>query len=164
MESLQALYTERTGDVFWRHLFVRVVYLQDERQLARVSPEEFGIVRPEQRLSPCKLATRANKRRQEMSYIFDASDYTVVTLDYGKPWLISVKRELPNLKNVALFTSVFHLRSIEAECGGWKPQQRKLIHCNFLRKHFQPFGLNLVLPSVVKPSGEIAERGKRHPT
>jgi len=37
-------------------------------------------------------------------------------------------------------------------------------HCNFLRYHFQPFGLNLVLPSVVKPSGEIAERGKRHPT
>jgi len=26
-------------------------------------------------------------------------------------------------------------------------------HCNFLRKHFQPFSLNLVLPSVVKPSG-----------
>jgi len=38
------------------------------------------------------------------------------------------------------------------------------IHCNFLRQHFQPFGLNLVLPSVVKPSGEITERGKRHPT
>jgi len=37
-------------------------------------------------------------------------------------------------------------------------------HCNFLRWHFQPFGLNFVLPSVVKPSGEIAERGKRHPT
>jgi len=29
---------------------VRIAYLQDERQLARVSPEEFGIVRPEQRL------------------------------------------------------------------------------------------------------------------
>jgi len=26
--SLQALYTERMGDVFWRHLFVRVAYLQ----------------------------------------------------------------------------------------------------------------------------------------
>jgi len=38
------------------------------------------------------------------------------------------------------------------------------LHCNFLRQHFQPFSLNLVLPSVVKPSGEIAERGKRHPT
>jgi len=29
---------------------VRIAYLQDERQLARVSPEELGIVRPEQRL------------------------------------------------------------------------------------------------------------------
>jgi len=33
-----------------RHLFVRVAYLQDERQLAQVSPEEFGIVQPEKRL------------------------------------------------------------------------------------------------------------------
>ena len=41
---------------------------------------------------------------------------------------------------------------------------RLSLHCNLLRWHFQPFGLNLVLPSVVKPSGEIAERGKRHPT
>jgi len=49
MESLQTLYTEKTGDVFWRHFFVRVAYLQDERQLARVSPEEFGLVRPEQK-------------------------------------------------------------------------------------------------------------------
>jgi len=40
---------------------------------------------------------------------------------------------------------------------------RECQHCNFLSSHFQPFGLNLVLPSVVKPSGEIAERGKRHP-
>jgi len=38
------------------------------------------------------------------------------------------------------------------------------LHCNFLGWHFQPFSLNLVPPSVVKPSGEIAERGKRHPT
>jgi len=29
----------------------------------------------------------------------------------------------------------------------------EIIHCNFLRYHFQPFSLNLVLPSVVKPSG-----------
>jgi len=42
VESLQALLKERTGDVFWRHLFERVAYLQDERQLARVSPEESG--------------------------------------------------------------------------------------------------------------------------
>jgi len=39
-----------------------------------------------------------------------------------------------------------------------------ILHCNFLRYHFQPFGLNLVLLFVVKLSGEIAERGKRHPT
>jgi len=38
------------------------------------------------------------------------------------------------------------------------------LHCNFLRWNFQPFGLNLVLPSVVKPSGGIVERGKRQPT
>ena len=37
-------------------------------------------------------------------------------------------------------------------------------HCNFLRYHFQPFSLNLVLPSVVKPSGAIAKRGTRHLT
>jgi len=50
-ESLQALCTERTGDVFWRLLFKQVAYLQDERQLSRlVSPGEFGFVRPEQRL------------------------------------------------------------------------------------------------------------------
>ena len=36
-------------------------------------------------------------------------------------------------------------------------------HCNFLRKHFQPFSLNLVLPSV-KPSGAMAKRGTRHLT
>ena len=36
--------------------------------------------------------------------------------------------------------------------------------CNFLRYHFQPFSLNLVLPSVVKPSGAIAKRGTRHLT
>jgi len=35
---------------------------------------------------------------------------------------------------------------------------------NFLRYHFQPFSLNLVLPSVVKPSGVIAQRGTRHLT
>jgi len=29
---------------------------------------------------------------------------------------------------------------------------------------FNLFGLNLGLPSVIKPSGEIAERGKKHPT
>ena len=40
----------------------------------------------------------------------------------------------------------------------------RLLHCNFLRKHFQPFSLNLVLPSVVKPSGAIAKRGTRHLT
>jgi len=50
VESLQPLYTETTGDVSGRHLFVRVAYLQDERQLARVSPVEFGFLRPEQRL------------------------------------------------------------------------------------------------------------------
>jgi len=38
------------------------------------------------------------------------------------------------------------------------------VHCNFLRYHFQPFSLNLVLPSVVKPSGAIAKRGTRHLT
>jgi len=38
------------------------------------------------------------------------------------------------------------------------------VHCNFLRQHFQPFSLNLVLPSVVKPSGAIAKRGTRHLT
>jgi len=37
-------------------------------------------------------------------------------------------------------------------------------HCNFLRYHFQPFSLNLVLPSVVKPSGAIAKRSTRHLT
>ena len=37
-------------------------------------------------------------------------------------------------------------------------------HCNFLRYHFQPFSLNLVLPSVVKPSGARAKRGTRHLT
>jgi len=40
----------------------------------------------------------------------------------------------------------------------------QILHCNFLRYHFQPFGLNLVLPSVVKPSGAIAKRGTRHLT
>jgi len=40
----------RTGDVSRRHLFVRVAYLQDERQLARVSPEEFGFGLFEHRL------------------------------------------------------------------------------------------------------------------
>jgi len=49
--SLQAFYTEKMGDVFWRHLLVRVAYLQGLRQLARVGPEEFGFVRPEQKLS-----------------------------------------------------------------------------------------------------------------
>ena len=38
------------------------------------------------------------------------------------------------------------------------------LHCNFFREHFQPFGLKLVLPSVVKPSGAIAKRGTRHLT
>ena len=38
------------------------------------------------------------------------------------------------------------------------------LHFNFLRYHFQPFSLNLVLPSVVKPSGAIAKRGTRHLT
>jgi len=37
-------------------------------------------------------------------------------------------------------------------------------HTKFLRYHFQPFSLNLVLPSVVKPSGAIAKRGTRHLT
>jgi len=41
---------------------------------------------------------------------------------------------------------------------------RKNPHCNFLRYHFQPFNINLVLPSVVKPSGAIAKRGTRHLT
>ena len=50
MESLEALYTERTGDVLCRHLFVRVAKFQGERQLARVNLEEFGFVRPEQKL------------------------------------------------------------------------------------------------------------------
>ena len=36
-------------------------------------------------------------------------------------------------------------------------------HSNFLRYHFQPFALNLVLPSV-KPSGATAKRGTRHLT
>jgi len=40
---------ERSGDVFWRLLFVRVAYLQDERQLPRVSPEDSGFVRPEKK-------------------------------------------------------------------------------------------------------------------
>jgi len=39
-----------------------------------------------------------------------------------------------------------------------------ILHCNFLRYHFEPFSLNLVLPSVVKPSGAIAKRGTRHLT
>ena len=37
-------------------------------------------------------------------------------------------------------------------------------YTHFLRYHFQPFGLNLVLPSVVNPSGAIAKRGTRHLT
>ena len=41
---------------------------------------------------------------------------------------------------------------------------KSILHCNFLRQHFQPFSLNLVLPSVVKPSGAIAKRGTRHLT
>jgi len=45
VESLQTWYTERTGDVFWRRLFVPDASLQDERQFARVSPEVFGFVR-----------------------------------------------------------------------------------------------------------------------
>jgi len=49
VESLQALYRKRTEDVFWQHLFVRVAYLQDERQLVRGIPEESDSVRPEQR-------------------------------------------------------------------------------------------------------------------
>jgi len=28
VKSLQTLYTEKTGDVFWRHLFGRVTFLQ----------------------------------------------------------------------------------------------------------------------------------------
>jgi len=50
MESLQTLFTERTRDVSWKHLFVRVAYLQGERQFARVSPGEYGNVRPEKKL------------------------------------------------------------------------------------------------------------------
>jgi len=67
VESLEALYTERTGDVLCRHLFVRVAKFQGERQLARVNLEEFGFVRPEQRLfftlklgNPQKLVASEN--------------------------------------------------------------------------------------------------------
>ena len=96
-----------------------------------------------------------------------------------------------NLTNLRKFEMWRSLRRVCADCGArpeildlgvrlcgsdWDSNQSiaalnisKLLlsttlHCNFLRWHFRPFGLNLVLPSVVKPSGEIAERGKRHPT
>ena len=62
VESLQALYTQRTGDVSWRHLFVRVTYLQDERQFAQVSPEEFGFAQPEQRLPFTQSVGNSHKR------------------------------------------------------------------------------------------------------
>ena len=62
VESLQASYTERTGDVSWRHLFMRVAYLQDEMQLSRVSPEEFVFVRQEQRLPITLLVGNPHKQ------------------------------------------------------------------------------------------------------
>jgi len=52
----------RTGDVFWRHLFERVAYLQDERQPARVSPKESVCVRVEQRLPFILLVGNPHKQ------------------------------------------------------------------------------------------------------
>ena len=65
-----------------------------------------------------------------------------------------------------------HTANFHAPIHGWvsflscrdQKNNTGTTHCNFWRYHFQPFSLNLVLPSVVKPSGEIAERGKRHLT
>jgi len=60
---------------------VRIAYLQDERQLARVSPEKLGIVRSEQR-QPLTLQLgdpRKQVASENVAPIFDGSDYQVIT-------------------------------------------------------------------------------------
>ena len=68
------------GDVFWRHLFVWVAYLQDGRQLAWVSPEEFVFARLEQRLPFTLLVGNPPKQvaSDNVSH-FEGSDNTVMS-------------------------------------------------------------------------------------
>ena len=75
-EALPALHTKRTGDVFSRHLFVRVAYL---RMKDRKVPKRSAVLRPSKGcLSSCKWATRTNKWRQKTSPVSDGSGFTVI--------------------------------------------------------------------------------------
>jgi len=62
---------------------VRVAYLQDERQFARVSPEELSFVLPEENLPFTLLVGNPHKqvaRRQKTSPNSDGSVSTVIVI------------------------------------------------------------------------------------
>jgi len=59
-------------------MFVRVAYVQDERQLVRGSPEEFGFVRPEQRQPFILLKGNPHKQVASVSTIFDGTLSTIM--------------------------------------------------------------------------------------